>query len=92
MRNPWLCLSIVVVLGVCGLVGTAGMILLPAYGKEIPQALVAIVSGALGALSSFLVSPPRGSVGYTDGQDPPRRRAGGRAIVPADSPPAGPVR
>jgi hypothetical protein len=63
MRNPWLCMIIVCTLGLGGLAGIAAIILLSYHDREIPQALVAIVSGTIGALSSFLVSPPRGSVG-----------------------------
>lgn len=63
MRNPYLCLTIVAILGVGGLIGVGGIIGLAACGKPAPEALIAIISGAFGALSSFLVSPPRGSLG-----------------------------
>lgn len=45
------------------LVGLAGLIGLSLYRIETPASLVAIVSGCIGSLSSFLVSVPRGSAG-----------------------------
>jgi hypothetical protein len=41
-------------------------------GKEPPASLVAVVSGAAGSLSSFLVSVPRGSAGWGDPYAPNR--------------------
>ena len=67
MRNPYLCLTIVLVLGAGGILGLAGIILIAYAGHDVPQALIAIVSAAFGSLASFLVMPPRGSVGI----DPP---------------------
>ena len=63
-RNPWLCVSIVFIIGLMGLTSDIGILWLSMLGKDPPQSLVAIGSGAMGALASFLVSVPRGSVGY----------------------------
>jgi hypothetical protein len=71
MRNPYLCVLIVTALGLCGIVGMVGVILMGLYGKEPPGSVVAIVSGCIGSLSSFLVMPPRGSVGAGDAQKGP---------------------
>lgn len=68
-RNPYLCLTIVVALAVAGLVGLVGMMGLTYAGREVPQAAVAIVSGAFGSLASFLVSVPRGSAGGDGNND-----------------------
>jgi hypothetical protein len=68
VRNPWLCLGIVATLGLTTLLGTGGLVVLAMYHVEAPQALVAVVTGALGALSAFLVQPPKGSVGIPGGQ------------------------
>lgn len=65
-RNPWLCLAIVVAIAAMGLVATGGTTALAVYGREPPQILGYVIAGAIGALSSFLVSPPRGSIGMPD--------------------------
>ena len=54
----------------CGAGG--GIIMLTFAGKEPPASLVAVVSGAAGSLSSFLVSVPRGSAGWGDPYAPNR--------------------
>lgn len=69
MRSPWLCLSIVLILGLVCLSGVAGMIWLAAIGKVMPESLIAIVAGSAGSLSSFLVMPPKNSVGIAGGKD-----------------------
>jgi hypothetical protein len=56
----------VAALGTAGLVGLCGIILLAYGGRPVPESLIAVVSASLGALSSFLVMPPRGSVGVSD--------------------------
>lgn len=63
MRNPYLCLAIVTMLGLAGLLCGIGIILLPLYGKPVPESLPVLAGGVLGSLSSFLVAPPRGSAG-----------------------------
>jgi hypothetical protein len=69
MRNPYLCLAIVVGLIVTALSGTWGMVLVALNATDGPALLPALVAlGAtvttcLGSLSSFLVNVPRGSVG-----------------------------
>jgi hypothetical protein len=68
VKNPWLCLIIVATLGVTVVLGTAGLVVLSLYHVDAPQALVAVVTGALGSLASFLVQPPRGSIGIPQGQ------------------------
>lgn len=62
-RNPYLCLAIVVSMAVCLNVGMIGILLMGYAGKEPPTSAVALVSTAIGSLSSFLVSVPRGSAG-----------------------------
>jgi hypothetical protein len=71
-RNPYLCLTIVLTLGITMLVGLGGIIMLTFADKEPPASLVAVVSGAAGSLSSFLVSVPRGSAGWGDPNTPNR--------------------
>lgn len=66
LRNPYLCLVIVTSLGLCCVLGVFGIVFLAHAGKVPPDSLVAIVSGAVGSLSSFLATPPRGSVGVDD--------------------------
>ena len=67
MRNPWLCITIVATLGLTLLVGVVGMVVLSAYGKTVPGELTATIGTCVGALSSFLVMPPRGSIGTGNG-------------------------
>lgn len=68
-RNPYLCLGIVAALAVVAIEGMAGLIVLGVWGREGPAllpclvALSSAVGSSLGALSAFLVQPPRGSVG-----------------------------
>ena len=61
-RNPYLCIVIVVALSLMGVMALAGMLYLSAVGKEPSQAVVTLAGMVVGALSSFLVTPPRGSV------------------------------
>lgn len=68
MRSPWLCLTIVGFMGSGALLGTVGLVWLAANHIEAPQALVAAVSICYGSLSSFLVQPPKGSVGMPEGK------------------------
>lgn len=63
MRNPWLCLTIVVSLALISLGGMCGIILLSYVGRPVPESLIAIAATAAGGLGTFLVQPPRGSVG-----------------------------
>lgn len=63
MRNPWLCIAIVGTLGLTILIGVIGMVVLALYGRPTPTELVAVVTTCTGAMSSFLVQPPRGSIG-----------------------------
>jgi hypothetical protein len=62
-RNPYLCLAIVAFLGAAMLLAIGGIIVANSRGLEPSPALVALASGCVGSLSSFLVSVPRGSVG-----------------------------
>ena len=66
IRNPYLCILLVAMLGLIALGGLAGIIGLAACGKPVPESLIAIASGASGGLGSFLVMPPKGSVGGGD--------------------------
>lgn len=70
-RNPYVCLSIVLTLGLIAVVGIAGVVVSACRGGESSQALVAIVSACVGSLSSFLVAVPRGSHGHGGDQPPP---------------------
>lgn len=63
-RNPYICLTIVVTLGLFGLMSVGGIVACALLSKDIPSALIAIASGCGGNLASFLVSVPRGSAGY----------------------------
>ncbi len=67
MRNPYLCLVIVCFIGGAGILGMLGIIACSLWGHEVPQAVVAVVSGAFGSLASFLVQPPRSSMGLGNG-------------------------
>jgi len=67
MRNPWLCISIVIILGLGGIIGLSGLIGLANAGKPTSEALIAIVAGCFGNLASFLVMVPKGSVGVGEG-------------------------
>lgn len=75
MRNPYLCLGIVAALFVIALGAMTCGTLVVLSGKEsanVSAALasfISIGSGASGALASFLVMPPKGSVGVTDHDD-----------------------
>jgi RsiW-degrading membrane proteinase PrsW (M82 family) len=58
--NPFPVLRFLVIVGlvlIC-VMGVCGFIILAANGRDIPPALIAVVSAALGSLSSFLVSVP----------------------------------
>lgn len=70
-RNPWLCIAIVGVLGLIALVGVVCIGVGSARGVESAHALISIVSTCIGALSSFLVSVPRGSFGFDS--PPPKK-------------------
>jgi len=65
-RNPYLCLTIVWFLGGVSIISLVGIIVLGILGKEPSGALISIASGSMGALGSFLVTPPRYSVGYDE--------------------------
>jgi hypothetical protein len=65
MRNPWLCLAIVIILGLMAILGVGSITLLTLYERPVPESLVALTSTACGALASFLVQPPRGSHGIS---------------------------
>ena len=67
-RNPYLCLTIVLFLGTIAIVSLLGIIVLAALNKEPPSALISVASGSMCSLGTFLVSPPRGSVGYDGSQ------------------------
>lgn len=68
-RNPWLCLGIIGALALISLLSLVGVVLCALSGKETQMAagamtaLISIGSGAVGSISSFLVMPPKGSVG-----------------------------
>lgn len=69
MRNPYLCIMIVCFLGMGAVGGMVGLIVLAYSGKPPPESLVAAVALCFGSLSSFLVSPPRGSIGINSTQN-----------------------
>jgi hypothetical protein len=75
-RNPYVCLVIVASLGGMGIGGLVGLVLIAIFGREGPALLPALmavgqVAGqAGGALASFLVQVPRGSVGLPEGTTP----------------------
>lgn len=70
MRNPYLCLVIVTFLGLSALAGIAVIGVLAGSGREVPQSIVAVVGGGMGALGSFLVQPPKGSAGLGGAGEP----------------------
>lgn len=71
-RNPWLCVSIVAFLGSGLLVGVGGIVACSLTGRDPHTSLSHIAIGCFGALASFLVAVPRGSVGYgADGKSKP---------------------
>ena len=91
-RNPYLCLTIVWFLGVLAVVSLLGIIVLGVLSKDSPSALIAIAAGSMGNLGSFLVSPPRGTVGF-DGPPQPGTSSiivsqGVQGALPADNKPA----
>ncbi len=69
MRSPWLCVVIVVQLGMFALASVGGVVAVALSGKEgnivtmVVAGLLAAGGTAVGQLGSFLVMPPRGSVG-----------------------------
>jgi hypothetical protein len=65
-RNPYLCLTIVAMLGACAALCIAGEILCAVRGVTTPGTLQLLASVCIGSLSSFLVAVPRGSTGFTD--------------------------
>jgi hypothetical protein len=67
-RNPFLCITIVYFLGAVSVISLLGIIALAFIGKEPPSALISVASGSMCSLASFLVSPPRGSVGFDERQ------------------------
>lgn len=71
MKNPYLCIMIVGILGAGALLGTLGVILLTLWGKPPSEALVTITGGCWGSLGTFLTVPPRGSVGAPGSSPPP---------------------
>ena len=66
-KNPYVCLTIIIILGAFGLLSLGGIIACALLNKDVPSALIAIASGCGGNLASFLVSVPRGSVGAESG-------------------------
>jgi hypothetical protein len=66
-RNPWLCVSIVLLLGTPLLALCASAVL---HGGDLPAALVDLSKFTAGALASFLVMIPRGQIGGGQGHDP----------------------
>ena len=69
-RNPWLCVLIAACIGIVAVAGVVGTILVAMTGHDLPPSLVALAGAALGSLSSFLVSVPRGSIGNEEGSKP----------------------
>lgn len=57
-RNPFVCLAIVVMLGVAALVSIVGIILIAMAGQPVPSSLVAISSSAVGAIAGALAMAP----------------------------------
>lgn len=71
MRSPWLCVAIVLMLGGGMILCIAGIIALALNGRSVPEALVVTAGTCVGALASFLVQPPRGSIGVSQERPPP---------------------
>jgi len=63
VRNPWLCVTVVLMLGLLAIGGMFGIIFLALRGVPVPESVITITAAAAGGLSTFLVSPPKGSVG-----------------------------
>lgn len=63
-RISWLCVLVASMLGAVAIIGALGIVLCPVLlGAEIRASgeMVAITSGAIGALSSFLLRVPNGN-------------------------------
>ena len=73
-RNPYICITIVGIMGTVSVLGLVGIFVLALFGKQSPESMITIVAGAVGALSSFLVQVPRGSVGFPDSDPPPPQK------------------
>ena len=73
-RNPYICITIVLFMGTVSVLGLVGIFVLALFGKQSPESMITIVAGSVGALSSFLVQVPRGSVGFGDPDPPPPQK------------------
>lgn len=83
-RNPWICLTIVGLLGAVALVCVGGIIAASLRGVTPDNTLSFTLGTCIGSLSSFLVNVPRGSVGVPEPQPlgpppPPAAAAAQRA-------------
>lgn len=76
MRNPWLCILIVAFLGLGAVGGTFGLVYLSLNDKDVPGSLVSVMSLCYGSLSSFLVAPPRGSIGIPESKQASQEAGG----------------
>lgn len=66
LRNPYLCITIVWLLGVVTMTSLLGIIIINLAGKEPHSSLISLASGGMCGLTAFLVQPPRHSVGYDE--------------------------
>ncbi len=64
--NPWLCVVIVLMIGLCSVFCVIGIVACVVLGRAAPPELIALAASGIGSLASILVSVPRGSVGYPD--------------------------
>lgn len=60
-RHPYLCIAVVMILGVALLASIVGIVVIETYERTAPPSLVAFGGAALGALAAYLASvpPPR---------------------------------
>lgn len=62
-RNPYLCLTVVALLGAALILSVGAVLACVLAGQKPPDLFGYIATTALGSLASFLVAVPRGSVG-----------------------------
>lgn len=60
-RTPYTGMVAVMCLAAIAMSGTIGMVAIAVQGHEIPGALIAVTTTAVGAIAGALVVPPRGN-------------------------------
>ncbi len=80
-RNPYLCIMIVGTFGLVTVIGVVGLMILSFANREPNSAVVGIIGTAIGSLGTFLVTPPRGSLGL--GHDAPAAPAASSSATTA---------